>query len=305
MAERSDQGGSAEREPQGTQGQQQSVTGGAAPAADQERPMEVSRENEPRGVQAGESGGGQQQQQTQRMQPGMQRAGAMAQRSPQPSVLPAFMANPGLMASAFMANPFEFAQLMSNEMDRLFENFGMGAAGFGGALSPAGGRAQQQQPQQGGAQRGTQRGTSMLGPRAGQRGLGSFTPQMEVLQRGNELVLRADLPGLRPDDVNVEIDDGVLTISGERREEVDDRREGFYHSERRYGSFYRAVPLPEGVSEEQINASFRDGVLEVTVPLPQQQPQQRARRIPIQGASGGAPATGGTAASWDAGTSEG
>jgi len=243
------------------------ASGAGAPHPDWERPRQVSREGSPEGVQPGESVGVQPGTEQSR-QRGMQRRGVQGGRQ-ESSLLPAFMANPGLMASAFMANPLEFAQLMTSEMDRIFETFGT-----------AGGAATRQL--------GGQRGPALAAgqPRRGATGLTGFTPQIEVLQRGNELVVRADLPGLRADDVTVELEDGLLTISGERREEAEDRREGFYHTERRYGSFYRAIPLPEGVSEEQINASFRDGVLEVTVPLPAAQEQPRARRIPIQGASG-------------------
>ena len=113
------------------------------------------------------------------------------------------------------------------------------------------------------------------------RGLGSFTPQIELLQRGNEVVVRADLPGVRPEDVQVEVEQGLLVIAGERRNEFEDQREGYYRTERRYGSFQRAIPLPEGVNEDEIRATINQGVLEVAVPI-RQQPQQRARRIQVQ-----------------------
>jgi HSP20 family protein len=115
-----------------------------------------------------------------------------------------------------------------------------------------------------------------------------FTPQVELFQRGDELVVRADLPGLSPEEVQVEVEDGVLVISGERRNEMEDRREGFFHSERRYGAFQRAIPLPEQVNEEQVRAAFRDGVLEVTVPMPQPEQRPRGRRVQIN--AGGAEA---------------
>jgi len=89
------------------------------------------------------------------------------------------------------------------------------------------------------------------------------------------------LADLTPDDVHVELENGVLTISGERRESSEDRQEGRYHSERSYGAFSRSIALPEGVDEEQVNARFEHGVLEVTVPIPQQR-QQGGRRVPIQ-----------------------
>jgi HSP20 family protein len=107
-----------------------------------------------------------------------------------------------------------------------------------------------------------------------------WAPQIEIVQRDDEIVVRADLPGLDRNDIDVEVNDGVLTISGERRQESRDEREGFIRSERAYGSFYRAIPLPDGVNAEEISANFRDGVLEIAVPVPENQ-RQRRRRVEI------------------------
>jgi HSP20 family protein len=210
--------------------------------------------------------------------------GGRGQGQGQPSLLPAFMANPGLMASAFMTNPFGFAQLMNQEMDRIFETFGTGELGspLGGSQS---GRGLASTGGQQDVQRGVQQGGQQRMQAGGRGGHSHWVPQMELLQRGNELVVRADLPGITPDDVDIEVDDGVLTISGERRHNSEDRQEGFYRSERSYGAFTRSLALPEGVNEEQIGARFEHGVLEVTVPLPQQQ-QQRGRRVQIQTGAG-------------------
>ena len=93
-----------------------------------------------------------------------------------------------------------------------------------------------------------------------------WMPQIEVLQNNGEFMVRADLPGLTKDDVKVELTDELLTISGERKEENEEKREGFYRSERRYGSFYREIPLPEGAKSENAAATFHNGVLEVTMP---------------------------------------
>jgi len=95
-----------------------------------------------------------------------------------------------------------------------------------------------------------------------------WVPRIEVLQNNGQLMVRADLPGLTKDDVNVELTDDVLTISGERKEEKEEKREGFYRSERSYGTFYREIPLPEGAKTEDAVATFRNGVLEVTMPAP-------------------------------------
>ncbi len=105
-----------------------------------------------------------------------------------------------------------------------------------------------------------------------------WAPQIEVFQKDNELVLRADLPGMKRDDVTVDITEDAVTIQGERRHESEEEREGFYRSERIYGSFYRVIPLPEGAITEQAKANFRDGVLEITMPVP---PKSKGRRIEI------------------------
>ena len=93
-------------------------------------------------------------------------------------------------------------------------------------------------------------------------------PQIEVLQANGQFMVRADLPGLTKEDVKVEITDEFLTISGERKEETEEKREGFYRSERSYGSFYRQIPLPEGAKTENAAATFANGVLEITIPAP-------------------------------------
>jgi HSP20 family protein len=100
------------------------------------------------------------------------------------------------------------------------------------------------------------------------------------MERGGKLVIRADLPGLTKKDVKVEIRDDTVCIQGERRQERESKGKGFYRSERSYGSFYREVPLPEGADPEKGTATFKDGVLEVTVPAPPQ--PAKGRRVPIE-----------------------
>src|SRR5207245_93860 len=114
----------------------------------------------------------------------------------------------------------------------------------------------------------------------------------EVFERNNQLVVRADLPGLTKDDINVDIDDDRITIRGERQSEHEEDEKGFYRSERSYGSFYRSVPLPQGVDAEQAKADFKNGVLEITMPLPAK--KSSGRRIEI--GEGGAAKNAGTSA---------
>ena len=268
--------------PQAAQGR--TATPGSGSGADRERQRTVSREGAPgtspgTGMQRGERTG---------------MTTTAGRGATAPSLLPAFMARPDLMAGAFMSNPFAFAQAMSQEMDRLF-----GLAG-GEAMSPwerGGGTSGQSLA--GGRQQGLQGYQS-----AQQGGMQRWAPQLEVFQRGNELVVRADLPGMRPDDVQIDVEDGVLTISGERREESEDRERGFYRSERSYGAFSRSIALPEDVDEDRVQARYEHGVLEVTVPVPQQQPR-RGRRVEIQagaGATGGAGRTTGARDTGNEGT---
>jgi len=155
------------------------------------------------------------------------------------------------MPSFWRENPFTFMNRLSSEMDRMFETFGR-KGGF-------------------------------FGTRFGRSGDSGWSPEIEVYERDNQLIVSADLPGMKKDDIHLEINDDALIIQGERRHEFTDTQEGYHRSERSYGSFYRTIPLPEGVDSEKMQASFQDGVLKVSMPLPQQQQQRRSRRIEIQG----------------------
>jgi len=146
------------------------------------------------------------------------------------------------------SSPFALMRRFSEEMDHWFAQQGLGR---GGPSLAAGG--------------------------------GLFAPAVEVFEREGTFVVRADLPGLTKDDVRVEVTDNTLLLEGERRSEHDDQQGGVVHSERHYGMFRRQIPLPDGVNAEQATATFKDGVLEVTMPAPQR--QTRGRRIDIQGAS--------------------
>jgi HSP20 family protein len=97
-----------------------------------------------------------------------------------------------------------------------------------------------------------------------------WVPAMDLVERDDEFVLRADLPGLSENDVSVELEDNVLTISGERKSEHEERNEGFYRVERATGSFVRRLTLPEGIDPSAIKASVERGVLEVRIPKPEE-----------------------------------
>jgi HSP20 family protein len=114
----------------------------------------------------------------------------------------------------------------------------------------------------------------------------AWLPKMEVLEKENRLITRVDLPGMKKEDVTVEVTEGQLILSGERKRETEERKDNFYRTEREYGSFYRAVPLPEGVKVDEVKASFADGVLEVSVPLPTK-PMAAVTKVAI--ADGGQP----------------
>ena len=111
-----------------------------------------------------------------------------------------------------------------------------------------------------------------------------WAPAVEVYEQNNEFVVRADLPGLKKDDVTIDVNDNDLTISGERRQEHETDRGGVYRSERTYGSFYRTIPLPDGAMADQAKATFKDGVLEIRMPAPPEQ-VTRGRRLEIKDAS--------------------
>ena len=185
-------------------------------------------------------------------------------------------------------SPFSFMRRFGEEMDRLFEDFGFAPLGLDPMdliiATPRSGLAPGRSPGSGtSGQRGLTTGRSALTRQSPAGSLSStratWLPQVEVLQRGGNLVVRADLPGLRSDDVRVEVDNGALTISGERSYLAEDDDEGVFHSERVYGSFVRTIPLPQGVNPEDVQARFADGVLEVTVPLPK---ESRSRRVEVR-----------------------
>jgi len=149
--------------------------------------------------------------------------------------------------SDYSLNPFSLMRRLSDEMDRVF------ASSFG--IEPWGSLRHEER--------------------------GSWVPPVEVRERDGQLVISAELPGMNKDDVKVEVTDEGLLLRGERKREHEEKREGFYRSERSYGRFYRLVPLPEGTDPEKAKAQFKDGVLTVELPIPESS-QRKRREIPIK-----------------------
>lgn len=111
-----------------------------------------------------------------------------------------------------------------------------------------------------------------------------WAPRVDVVTKDNALVTRVDLPGMKKDDVLVEVQDGYLTFSGERKNETKEEKSNVYREEREYGNFCRRLPLPQGVKAEDVRATFTNGVLEITIPLPAVTPPG-ARKIPVHDAA--------------------
>ena len=159
------------------------------------------------------------------------------------------LSNYGGSARGELASPFAFMQRFMRDMDSLFGDFGFGE--------------------------------SSLPSRWSTGGANVWQPQIDVTTRDGQLLVHADLPGLKQEDVKVSVHDGVLSISGERQDKHEESRGGVYRRERSYGSFSRQIALPEGLDPESIKASFEGGVLEVTMPMPKETSPQ-GRSIPIQ-----------------------
>lgn len=149
-------------------------------------------------------------------------------------------------------SPFGFMRRLNEEMDHLFQDFGSGR-GF---------------PD-----------TSLGGEMRMFGGSSGWSPQIEVFEREGELCVRADLPGMSKDDIEVDIADNALVIRGDRRNEREQEEQGYYRSERSYGTFFRTIPLPQGIDSENAEATFRNGVLEITMPAPE---GSKRRRLDIR-----------------------
>ena len=151
-------------------------------------------------------------------------------------------------------NPFGMMRRFTTEMERLFEDFG--DFSFPGNFN-----------------------RSLL-PFTTEFEHFDWMPQIEVLKINGDLMVKADLPGLTKDNVKVELSEEVLTISGERKEQKEEKEKDFYRSERNYGRFCRQIPLPEGAKTDKANATFTNGVLEVKIPVAKL--ESTARKLEIK-----------------------
>jgi HSP20 family protein len=181
-------------------------------------------------------------------------------------------------------SPFTFMRRFAEDMDRLFDDFGFVPLGMDPlallepSLSPGTGTrslggGDRESASRSGARQLATRQQSAIGSG------GSWLPQIDVSEKDNALVVRADLPGVKREDVQVELDEGRLILRGSRRQADEQRGDGFFHSERSYGSFSRVIPLPRGVDADACEARYEDGVLEITIPLPKQASTSRQIEI--------------------------
>ena len=161
------------------------------------------------------------------------------------------------------SGPFSTMRRITEEMDRLFDSFG-----FGHSFLPS------------------EFGQGALSYGESQGAVALWAPHVDVVERDGKLLISADLPGVKKEDVKVEINQDAVTIQGQRHQERTSSDRGYYQSERSYGSFYRSIPLPEGANTENASATFRDGVLQIEVQAPSQQARGRTLEIKDAGASG-------------------
>lgn len=154
-----------------------------------------------------------------------------------------------------MSNPFHVFRRISDEMDRWFD------------------RALNGYP--------SQQGDALQSLQQQFNRPGMWAPRIEAFQRGDEFIIRAELPGLKKEDVRVNVTEDSIVLEGERRDEFENTHGDVYHSERSYGSFYREIPLPEGAIAENAHASFKNGVLEVKLQAPPSE-VRRGRSVEIK-----------------------
>lgn len=151
--------------------------------------------------------------------------------------------------------PFSMMRRMMEDMERMFEDWGIARRSFDFPLM-----------------------SRMTTP-------AMWNPTIEIFEKGDKMIVQADLPGLKKDDVTIEIVDGHLAIRGERKSEHEEKREGYFRTERSYGLFNRVIPLPEGIADEAVKAHFKDGVLSIEMPIPEktkkEKEKEKGRKVDI------------------------
>jgi len=110
-----------------------------------------------------------------------------------------------------------------------------------------------------------------------------WTPAIDVTRDNGNLVVRADVPGIEPDEIQIQVVDDTLTLSGKHEESTEEKDKGYVRRERRYGAFSRSMPLPAGVDPKKIKASTKDGVLQVTIALPKDAAKEPVTITPTAG----------------------
>ncbi|WP_028841220.1 Hsp20/alpha crystallin family protein [Thermodesulfobacterium hveragerdense] len=106
----------------------------------------------------------------------------------------------------------------------------------------------------------------------------SWVPAVDVSETEDKVIVKVDIPGVKPEDMEISLMDNVLVIKGEKKKEEEEKKENFYRIERFYGSFMRSIPLPCEIEEEKIEASYKDGVLKITLP---KKPEEKKKVIKI------------------------
>ena len=159
-----------------------------------------------------------------------------------PSETEPSLVRPDYYPDMFRTNPFAMMRHLSEEMDRIFSST-FGITHDGGAMR-------------------------------------TWSPAIEIREQNGNLEVTAELPGMTKDDVKVEYTDEGIILQGEKKQEREENRHGFHRSERSYGSFYRVIPLPQGAQTEKAKAEFKNGILQVRIPVPESKQTQR-HQIPI------------------------
>ena len=108
----------------------------------------------------------------------------------------------------------------------------------------------------------------------------AWTPAIDVVREDGHLVVHADLPGIKPEEVKIEVEDDILTVSGEHQESKEEKDKHYVRRERRYGSFSRSMTLPAGVDPKKIEAKTHDGIVEVKIPLPKEAKKETVKITP-------------------------